>query len=284
MATRLLALLITIASLSTSVAQGLRVSADALTSHGKENAVVILDARSEEAYKAGHIKGAINLPVALTYTDQATNGLIARPADMQAYLRERGIDTTSRVVIYDGGELVDAARLFWTLEVYGIADVKVLDHGFDYWLEKGYPVALESTPVVPSRYIASIDHNRFASKFVTRLATLNSNKILIDARPEKAYAGEISMAKRFGHIPTAISIPASHNHQKSGNIKSIKPVDQLKTLYADVPRDRKVIVYCAIGRVSSATYLAMRELGVDVANYDASWLEWGNDFDLPIEK
>ena len=203
---------------------------------------------------------------------------------MQQRMRERGLWIDSNVVIYDNGDLVDAARLFWSMEVYGLANAKVLDHGYDDWLNKNYPISLEEPDIKPSQYVAQVNHKRLASKFSTQLAMLNASKIIIDARAETAYKGQTSVAKRFGHIPTAINIPASHNFFKSEGVAALQPLDELKKLYGDIPREKKVVIYCAIGRISSANYLALRELGYDVANYDSSWKEWGNDFKLPIEK
>lgn len=262
----------------------LRLSPEQLNESLDENSYVIVDARSLADYDAGHIPGAINFPVNLTYHHKKTNGKLVQPRQMQQRLRERGIDVNSKVVIYDDGSLVDAARLFWSLETYGLKNVKVLDHGFDDWLNRDYPVSLDSPKPTPSQYVAKIDHNRLASKFTTQLATLNANKIVIDARPEPAYRGETSVAKRFGHIPTAINIPASHNLSTVDGIAALQPLDELKKLYTDIPKENKVVIYCAIGRISSANYLALRELGYDVANYDSSWKEWGDDFKLPIEK
>lgn len=243
----------------------------------------ILDARSDVDYQAGHIKGAINFPIDLTYDHKKVNGKLIEPMKMQAYFRERGIAQDSHVVIYDSGNLVDAARLFWSLEVYGIANVKVLDHGYDDWLNKKYPISLEQTKINTSSYVASINHKRLASKFSTQLATRNPGQFIIDARATPAYLGKTSSARRFGHIPTAVSYPASHNLKIEDKIASLQPLDILKKVYAAVPKNKKIVIYCAIGRISSANYLALRELDYDVSNYDASWKEWGNDFSLPIE-
>lgn len=43
-----------------------------------------------------------------------------------------------------------------------------------------------------------------------------------------------------------------------------------------------VSIYCSVGLASSLECLVLRELGYDVANYDTSWKEWGNDASLPI--
>ena len=62
----------------------------------------------------------------------------------------------------------------------------------------------------------------------------------------------------------------------------LKSRQELSELYKDLPKDKKIITYCSVGLASSLEYLVLRELGYDVANYDASWKEWGNDASLPI--
>ncbi|MCU7817998.1 MAG: sulfurtransferase [gamma proteobacterium symbiont of Lucinoma myriamae] len=270
--------------LATLAAEPLRISPEQLKQQIADKNLVILDALSSEDYLAGHIEGALSFPVNLTYKNKKINGKISQPAAMQKHFRSNGIRKDSQVVVYDNGEIVDAARLFWVLEVYDLKHVKILDHGYDDWLNKDYPISFKQTKTIPSQYIASLNHMRLASKFTTQLATRNVNQIIIDARNLSDYIGETSTAKRFGHIPSAIHITASHNLLVTEGVTSLKPLNELNQLYQSISKDKKVIIYCAIGRVSSTNYLALRELGYDVSNYDASWNEWGNDEKLPIEK
>lgn len=244
----------------------------------------VLDTRSPEDYAQGHISGALNFPVDWTYANKKTDGKIVSPQAIQQILGRLGLNAQTPVVIYDNGQLVDAARLFWTLEAYGLTQVKVLDHGFDDWLHKNYPTDTLTPTPKPSNYIPNINHRRLATRFSTLLATKNPTQVIVDARPTEEYIGEKSAAKRFGHIIKAINIPASLNFQKDSEMLSLQPIAQLQTLYQTIPKDSKVILYCSIGRISAANYLALRELGYDVANYDASWKEWGNDDSLPIER
>jgi len=135
-----------------------------------------------------------------------------------------------------------------------------------------------------SNYIAEINHKRLATKFTTQIATKNPNQTIIDARGNEAYRGKISSAKRFGHIPKAINIPATHNINYEKNSSQLKIIKNLENIYKDIDKKQKVVIYCALGRISATNYFALRELDYDVANYDASWKEWGNDFSLPISK
>lgn len=266
------------------VAESLRISPEELIKQLNKKHFVILDTRQKNDYDIDHIKGAINFPVDVTYANKQTNGRIQNPVQMQASLRHAGISTNSIVVVYDGGPLIDAARVFWALEVYGIKNVKVLDHGFNYWISKNYPVSHDTPEIKQSQYVSTINHQRLSSKFTTQLAINDSNKVVIDARSLPAYKGEISVAKRFGHIPSAINVPFFDNITQDTEFSALKPINELKKLYSGLPMGKKVIIYCKIGRVSSTNYFALRELGHDVSNYDASWREWGNDDSLPIEK
>lgn len=263
-------------------ANNLRVDAATLNQALATQQYAILDARATTDYRKGHIVGAQNFPIDWTYERKKENGRIIEPGRIQIILRNLGLDVNTPIVVYDDGALVDAARLFWTLEVYGFKQVKILNVGFDTWLSQDYPTTTEVPKVAASQYVPVINHQRLATKFATQIATKNPNQLIIDARPNPAYLGEMSSAKRYGHIPKAINIPASHNLAQDDEFKSLQSVDALKKVYQAIPKDKKIILYCAIGRISSANYLALRELGYDVANYDASWKEWGNDFNLPI--
>lgn len=278
-------LVITLAVVSLpAAAETLRVTPQWLKDHLGQPDLVILDTRAPADYEISHIAGALNFPDNLTYQHKATSGNIVDPDTMASLLRERGIDNRKQIIVYDAGQLVDAARVFWALEVYGLERVKVLSPGYEAWEKLDFPVSVKVPKVTPSRYLPSVDHRRIATKFITQLATRNPHQLIIDARNPRAYKGETSSARRFGHIPTAINIPVERNLSDSNGETALRNAAELKTVYADIPKDRKLIVYCAKGRVSATDYLALRELGYDVANYDASWLEWGNDDKLPIEK
>ena len=55
---------------------------------------------------------------------------IINPSTIQKILRAIGLDIYDNIVIYDEGNFFNAARVFWTLEVYGFKNVKLLNAWF----------------------------------------------------------------------------------------------------------------------------------------------------------
>ena len=242
----------------------------------------IIDVRNSEDFSISHIKNALNFPVSLSYENKKVDGKILKPNKMQTLASDLGLNIDDQIVIYDDGVFFDAARIFWTFEVYGFKNVKLLNGGLDSWEEKNLPTSSQILKVKKSDYIASINNQRLSTKFTTQIATRNPNQVIIDARSHNSYIGKESLAKRYGHIPKAINIAAVHNLKKEEKTLKLKEVGALKELYKNVNKDKKVVIYCAIGRVAATNYFALRELGYNVSNYDASWREWGNDSNLPI--
>lgn len=242
----------------------------------------IIDVRSNKKFLNGHIKGALNFPVTLSYEDKNVDGKIINPLKMQNIVRKLGLNIDDNIVIYDNTNFFDASRVFWTFEVYGFKNVKLLNSQYKRWQALNLPISKKTPNPKKSNYIAIVDNKRLATKFTTQIATRNPNQVIIDARGYDAYIGKKSSAKRYGHIPKAIHVAAVHNLDKNNNVSTLKNLDGLKELYKNIDKNKKIVTYCAVGRIASTNYFALRELGYNVSNYDASWKEWGNDFRLPV--
>lgn len=278
-----LPLILLLGALPSAIAQdSLRISAHELQGLAQEKRVVVIDARPAAAYANGHLPGARNLPFLRTFDNFKENGRIVSLNAAQALFSEAGLNRDDFLVIYDDGPMLQAARVMWTLDVYGHPQVRLLDGGLKGWQLAGLPLSKEAVSVTPSRYVPGINPRRLATRLSTLAATRTPTAyVILDARETPHYEGRASEATRFGHIPAALGIPSSQNLGDDGI--HLKSRDELRDLYSAIPKDKKIIVYCSVGLASSLEYLVMRDLGYDVANYDASWREWGNDPSLPIK-
>ena len=91
---------------------------------------LIVDARSPELFQAGHIEGAVSLP------------MVEIDAELPAFLDEIAKD---RVIITycSGFGCPDSFDLGMTLISSGYLDVRVFEGGFPEWRDAGLPVAGE---------------------------------------------------------------------------------------------------------------------------------------------
>lgn len=275
------AFVITLFSWQVFAADGFRISAAELAKISEQQRVVLIDARPAKFYDEGHLPNAISMPFTATFVEFGTTGRVITLDKAKALFSSAGIRNDDLVVAYDGGGMLQASRILWTLEVYGHKNVKLLDGGLKAWQQAGMSITQDKPNVITSNYVPSINPDRLATRLTTLLASNKTDAFtLIDAREVEHYQGLKSEAKRAGHIPNAWNIDFRLNIDPATGL--LRPMNELKELYAKVPRDKKVIVYCIMGDQSALEYLIMRELDFDVANYDASWQEWGNDLTLPI--
>lgn len=258
------------------------VSSEWLNANRSNERVRVLDVRKEADYAAGHVDGAVNLPIDRLFLNDNGKKLIAPLAQVQKAFSAAGVDDKSLVVVYDAGEFLNAARAFWVFEVYGHARVVALDGGYAGWAQLKLPVSTTDSVPAARNFVPTVTPNRLATKLTTRLAIDQRNTVIIDARDIPDYRGEKSIAQRFGHIPSATNIPVMDDFEIVNGIKRLKPVAQLQQRYREIDPGKRVITYCNMGVMSAGTYFSLRRMGVDVANYDGSWVEWGNDNALPI--
>ncbi|MDA8174823.1 MAG: rhodanese-like domain-containing protein [Nitrospiraceae bacterium] len=251
----------------------LLVNGQWLAAHGK---AVVVDVRAEKDYAAGHIPGAINIPV-----DSLQGGPDAVPFPVkreEKTLGANGLSIDSEVVLY--GNRISAFREFWILDYLGMPDIHVLDGGIENW--KGQ-TATAKTVLKPAQFKARPVRTKYATTAYVRAHLKKPGVILLDARTPAEYHGMVALALRGGHIPGAININAWENFQKGSTL--LKAPDQLKKIYAGLSRKKEVIVYCQNGSRAVTSYFTLRLLGFrKVATYIPSWVEWGSNEKLPVQE
>lgn len=236
-------------------------------------------------YAESHIPGAVfvDWTTDITNPDSPNGTQIATPDAYAALMGRLGVDADTFVVAYDDANGMFAARLWWTLQYYGHERAAVLDGGWTKWLAEDRPVTAAIPQITPTVFQPNPTPalRRTADEVA---ASLGGDGVLIDVRSPGEFAGEASRAARAGHIPGALNLPRKTLVGEDGTLGDL---DHLRAQFAEagITADTPdVVVYCNSGVSASYGLLALRLAGVrDVAVYDGSWKEWGNDDARPIE-
>ena len=245
---------------------------------------LVLDLRPPEAYAADHLPGAIHIDlwgVSLIDTDPAP--LKAFMWMIEHLLQSHGVDAKTPVVVYDDQSGIRAARAFWFLEYFGHPSVRLLDGGYNAWSSGGFQTTRDAGPPPKSDWTARPQEHALATWREVRAAIGNADRVILDTRSDGEYCGTTVRARRGGAVPGAVHIEWTRNLTPAGDFRS---ASELRKMYeeAGVTPEREVITYCQGGYRAAHSYLALRLLGYPrVRNYVASWGEWGNREELPVE-
>jgi thiosulfate/3-mercaptopyruvate sulfurtransferase len=244
----------------------------------------IVDLRTARDYQQAHIPQAVHLaPEALVEAQHVTQGRRLSPERFATLMRSLGIDQATTVVAYDNHGSLNATRLWWLLTSYGHAAVQVLNGGWDAWAREKRPVTTDVRQPQPTTFTVREVPERLATKAEVLQALGASTTRLVDARSGLEYRGWQRYAARGGHIPGAVHVEWKQALQPDG---TFLPPEALAALLqqAGVSPAQRIITYCQVGVRAAHMAFVLALLGFpDVAVYDGSWAEWGNDPQTPIE-
>ena len=256
----------------------------------KNDKLLIIDARAEKEYKAGHIPGAINVAwQSLAKVEGKAGekdwGTLQDKEALSDNLSKLGIKKESQVVVYankDGWG--DDGRIVWCLQRAGI-DARMLNGGFDLWSSEKKEVTKDEP-----KEIAKSDLKLDSIKPDLNISTDDLKKEykelkIIDVRGEDEYKGATNFGEaRGGHLPDAINIPFAKLYNEDGTIKSNEEIDKVMK-EAGVEKSDNIVTYCTAGIRSAHMALVLKNAGYEnVRNYDASYYEWAGDESNQVEK
>jgi len=244
--------------------------------------LVLVDLQSAEHYASAHIPGAVHLDYAcIVVVHGHAGGLLPSEQMFTRVARELGVSADSHLVAYDADGGPSAARLIWTLHVFGHGAASLLDGGIQNWVAKNRPLERGQNLPSPGNFVAR-PANRNVIDGDELLARLGDDKLaILDARSLEEYRGTKLFAARGGHIPGAVHLEWSPQQNLA-----FKPDNVLQQMLDErgITKQHEVIVHCQTHRRSSLSYVMLRHLGYDnVRAYHGSWSEWGNRQDTPIE-
>jgi thiosulfate/3-mercaptopyruvate sulfurtransferase len=259
----------------------------------------IVDCGSPEAYDRAHIPGAVRLgqggydpgrsrpePWDPWLKDRDAPVHVMPPEPFAEVMGRLGVSDETTVVAYDDYNGSFATRLWWVLTYYGHPDVKVLNGGWQRWLDEDRPVTFRETTPPPGRFTPRPNEAMRIRLDELKTRYADPGLQIVNVLWPEMYAGTANPFgnKRFGHIPDSVNIPIERFFVDT-DVPMIKPAADLATVLeeAGLSPERETVVHCQAGvRTTMGAFVATL-LGWDrVRAYEASMAEWANQDDTPL--
>jgi thiosulfate/3-mercaptopyruvate sulfurtransferase len=246
-----------------------------------------------QAYKAGHVPGAVCWPWKEMLWDPYARDFPS-PEAFARRCGDAGIGNDTTVVFYGEG-VQFGIYAWWTFRYCGHSKVKVLDGARYRWAAENRPLVTEEPPAAtPVEYRPVKRRERMRIHRDKVLKALGREQItILDGRSHEEYGGlrvggpggpDVG-AVRYGRIPGAKHLYFEDLLDAS---KAFKPESEIRALIerTGAAPDKDVITYCRMSHRATVLYFVLTELlgWRKVRVYDGSWTEWGNLVGVPVER
>ncbi|MAK56784.1 MAG: sulfurtransferase [Pusillimonas sp.] len=279
----------------------LLINVDQLKALLDKGDTLVFDARHDladhdagcRAYQAGHIPGAFFLDHEkdLSAPKTGKNGRHPLPplSELARLMRSYGVHEGKQVVVYDAGNSMFAAHVWWMLRWMGHETVAVLDGGWQAWQEHHGPISTET----PKRPVDSTGQSAETGP-QSAMPTVTCDEVLrniqaprftvLDARAENRFKGEVEpMDPVAGHIPGALNRPNTLNIDASGRFLAPQTLRESFEKVLGSTSPEQVVHQCGSGITACHNLLAMEVAGLSgSALYPGSWSEWCSDSTRPV--
>ena len=263
-----------------------------------------------EEYAEGHIPGALYLDT--NSLEDPADWNRRSPEAIDSALRALGITSDTTVVVYgrdtegDANEKwpgrragqIAATRALMILRYAGVDDVRLLDGGYDWWVQGGNPletIAREPQPVaafgvqVPLRPEVIVDLDE-AKQMIADV----EGSALVSVRTWKEHIGKVSGYNYIGPAGRIAGDVWGNCGTDAYHMQHYRNIDNTMRAYpeiaanwaeAGITPDKHVAFYCGTGwRASETWFYAYLQDWPRIAVYDGGWFEWSADpVNNPIE-
>lgn len=285
------------------------ISGGKLAEYDNDNYVVIHSHyRNRDAYLSGHIPGAVDMDTLALEAPETWNR--RSPEELKKALEEHGISADTTVVLY--GKYMDpdndddfpgsaagdigAIRSAFIMMYAGVKDVRVLNGGFQSWLDAGFETSTTNEPKkavaifgaeIPSKPELAVD----TPEAKVMIASSESELVCVRSWPE--YIGEVSgynYIEAKGRIPGAVFADCGSDAYHMENYRNVdhttREFHEIAEIWQKngITPDKHLAYYCGTGwRGSEAWFNAWLMGWPNVSVYDGGWFEWSNDPENPYE-
>ena len=263
-----------------------------------------------EEYEENHLPGALYLDT--NRLENPTDWNRRTPEELEAALRSLGITRETTVILYGrdteghanekwpgrrAGQIA-ACRAALILRYAGVDDVRLLDGGYDRWVQAGNSletVFSKAAPVesfgvqIPLRPELIVDIDEAKQILFDR-----EHAALVSVRTWKEHIGQVSgynyinpAGRIAGDIWGNCGSDAYHmeHYRNVDNTMRAYPEIAANWKEAGISADKWVAFYCGTGWRASETWFYAYLMGWPrIAVYDGGWFEWSQDpVSNPIE-
>lgn len=256
--------------------------------------VRIVDLSRESIYQQVHLPNAIHIsPKQLVQHNDEITGLLPSANALQQLISQLNLSSQHWVMVYDDEGGAWASRLLWTLHCVGFERVSLINGGIYACIANDLALTSEMSRLQAVDELYQIDLSQLKQVRIAYdelLALLQdtsqdrSSAVQIwDCRSIEEFIGEKRMARRAGHMPTAVHLDWLALFDKQNQFK-LYPLNELqqKLTQAGLDLTQPLVVYCQSHHRSSLAYFVARLLQCSVRAYDGAWSEWGNRSDSLI--
>lgn len=210
--------------------------------------VSIVDLRSADAFKQGHVPLAMNIPA------EAFTSHITKPEKLAGILGSAGVDASHEAVIFSGSGLTkEAALAFLLLETLGQKKVSVFMDSMDKWSQLGFAIKTDVPAAKASAYARDVrtramiaDPNETSGRY---------SKVFIASG--KDLPAELSVGK-------VVHVPYTDLVNPDGAPRAAKDLWSIFTK-AGVPRYAELVCFSDDPGEAAVNYFLLRLMGyVDV--------------------
>jgi thiosulfate/3-mercaptopyruvate sulfurtransferase len=264
-----------------------------------------------EEYADSHLPGALYLDTNQLESPRGWNR--RSPEELDAALRTLGISSDTTVILYgrdtEGGAnerwpgrragQIAATRAALILSYCGVEDVRVLDGGYDAWVQSGGK--LETTPRFPTsiasfgadlpqrpELIIDIDDAK-------RILADHDTAALVSVRTWNEHIGKTSgynyiqpAGRIAGDVWGNCGSDAYHMQHYRNLDNTMRPYPEIAANWAQagITPAKWVAFYCGTGWRASETWFYAHLMGWPrIAVYDGGWHEWSQDPENnPVER
>ena len=241
------------------------------------------------ATAGGHVPGALLLIFADTRVARLIDGreigwMLPDQAAFQSLMRGIGVKAGRPTVIIpegtSGEELDMAARVYWSMKVYGDDQLALLDGGTFGWLEQGLAFAATPADATAGDWTATAPRLRYVASSADVAAASDTKTQLVDARPAPFYLGLVKKPTigQAGHIKAAVNFPPELRTVSTDDSTHLLSSDEYTAIFKhlDLAPQQATITYCNTGHLAAGAWFVISEVmkNPDTRLYDGSMLEW----------